>query len=271
MSTTTNKHRAAFTLALRSVSPSLSALHASRLRLIPPNERERALGPDRPQPPPLTTLTCVQCGHAPVRVRVVRLGAGNGKNKAKAKAKAKTKQITPNTTHGNNNQEKHPQTSTSTKVVDDHATRNDPSQRVIDRTCMTCAFVERILISRGAAASFRSTSSSCGRKARRVARSRTGDTRTAPATGNDSSSGRATPSLGLSDLPATTPRPVIAPVSAHTPPAGRHTPTVPDPAPKKRPKKKSGLQELLERNRQRQDAAARAKASSGLSSFLDGL
>ena len=266
MSASTHKHRAAFTLSLRTISPSLSALHASRLRLVPTEGRERDLGPDRPQVPPLTTLTCVQCGHASVRVRVAR----SGTKKGNGNGKQKTRKITDT----NRYQDRGKKRENSRKVADEYGTRKQIPPRVLERTCTMCAFIEHTPVPRGAAALFKSSSSV--RKARRAARSRSEETETVERiSGAEAASGGGGSSLFSSDSHRTTPQPVAALAGArppaHTPPV-QSLPRAPDPAPKNRLKKKPGLRELLERNRQRQDAAAREKAApGGLSSFLDGL
>lgn len=219
MSTVTNKHRQAFTLALRNVSPSFAALHASRLRLRPESEDHRA----GVQTPPLTTLTCLRCGYTSVHVRIVRLKQTQQKRRQ------------------NQNQ------------ALSHVIPQDTLARVIQRTCRTCAFVERIPVPRGAAVVFGKTP----RRTKAVDGSRavSSDTnavvvQAAPtqSTGSSSSS------------PWQSPQPQPQP-------------------PKKtsRPKKKPGLHDLLARNRQRQHNHDRDRGmdgdatGSGLASFLSGL
>lgn len=222
MSTTvTNKHRQAFTLALRNVSPSFAALHASRLRLRPESEDHRA----GVQTPPLTTLTCLRCGYTSVHVRIVRLKQTQQKRRQ------------------NQNQ------------ASSHVIPQDTLARVIQRTCTTCAFVERIPVPRGAAVVF-------GKTPRRTKAVVDGSR---AASSSDTNAvviqGAPTPSTGSgSPSPWQSPQPQI-----------QH--------PKKtsRPKKKSGLHDLLARNRQRQQHHDRDRemdgdaAGSGLASFLSGL
>ncbi|KAF8529141.1 hypothetical protein BU17DRAFT_80331 [Hysterangium stoloniferum] len=126
----------------------------------------------------------------------------------------------------------------------------DPPQRVIERTCTACRFIHIVPISRGNAALF-------------------------PAS-RKNKSGPAEPNFPLvpllAQIPPSLPPPPPPPSTPHT----RRSGALPDVLISKRNKKKSGLQELLARNRQKQEQenkkldASRGKPGT-LSSFLDGL
>lgn len=284
MSSTTNKYRATFTLALRTISPSFSALHASRLRHHLNQPDERGTAESSPQAPPLTTLTCVQCGHASVRLRFVRL-----KSRKKSQKHRQRRGRPQTLTAGGHTGKGRGRDTVNAMAGDSNPYTGHTAARVLERTCETCAFVERMPAPRGAAAAlFRSrrcSGDNTVRKTRRAASDtmRVGTTSSQPQYGvfvHDTSRsthgiyrGGVTHAESHSASPAVspvTPTPFIpTPVTLHPAPP-THTPIhTPSAAPKKRSKKKPGLQELLARNRARQ--RENHSAPGGLASFLDGL
>ncbi|KIJ56804.1 hypothetical protein M422DRAFT_40387 [Sphaerobolus stellatus SS14] len=225
-------HQSTIIDALRTISPGLAALHASRL-----TRKQHALQSPE-QRTPLTPRTCTRCGYASLSVRVRTRSTS-------------TKGIQP---EGNKNENK--------KNKEKASLPTRTRTRVLERTCPTCGFVEAVPLPRGNAQLYTSVR-------RRVS---------APIVSR--SEMQPVPQAQIQAQPCIpSPSPSVSASSskansmANSPVPASPVPK-PEGVPPKRNKKKSGLQELLARNRAReeQEKNKMKKGTAGsLSSFLEDL
>ncbi|KDQ64557.1 hypothetical protein JAAARDRAFT_230732 [Jaapia argillacea MUCL 33604] len=239
-SSSTTKFQLTLPLVLHSISPGLAAYHVSRAR---------ALGVDDPA---LATSHCKRCGgylfDGTSEIRVVRPGISKRRKLSRKLSKDK-----------------------------------DSDSRVVSKTCLTCGYCDEVTLDRGNATLFpmprKRTKTSCSSPQGIItlptdlshARNDLNPPKLASMTPSP------LPSRSASQIPTSNPvsRPSSLPPTAKSTPESSSVPGSSKPARSKGRNKKTGLQDMLARNRERERQEQQKKAgegsAGGLAAFLSGL
>ena len=158
------------------------------------------------------------------------------------------------------------------------------SVRYVQRVCRVCEHVQNVPIEHGGASHYPSVRRRAAGKTRAPSPARKAVPVVHPSKSSvRASTGPSQPSSALSSAPSSRAPSVHPPTQPSTPKTNTPIPTrsvksseavsgPPEPhRSKARPKKKTGLQDMLARNRERQERDKQSGASGGLAAFLEGL
>lgn len=146
-----------------------------------------------------------------------------------------------------------------------------PYDRVLRRSCRMCGSVEDVPLEKTGRGLSVDNGNVDGPEATKLLIARTPSVATPP-TGQTSATSSRPPSVAPNAVPPPPPPPSSkASTSAEKSPVPSQSRVNLDARAKSRPKKKSGLQDLLARNRERQEQEKKAGAGAGLAAFLQGL